>query len=148
MKIKIKSKINPPYSIKNIKIGDKKNFEFKITKKIHNSFKNFSGDKSPLHTSVKFCKKNGYKNLLGYAFLIEVLLSKIFGMHFPGGSELCLHQTSKFIKPFYLNDKFDIKIKVTQKNFKAKLITLDIKIYVKKKIIYSGETILNLTLEK
>ncbi len=47
MKIKNYSKIKAPYNIKQIKIGDKKKFGIKITKKIHNSFANFSGDKKP-----------------------------------------------------------------------------------------------------
>tara|TARA_Y100001970_G_scaffold36624_2_gene45246 strand:- start:1533 stop:1979 length:447 start_codon:yes stop_codon:yes gene_type:complete len=148
MKIQIKSKIKPPYTINQIKLGNKKKFGIKITKKIHNSFSKFSGDKSPLHKDRKFCKKNGFKNLVGYAFLIECLLSKIYGMYFPGGSELCLQHTSNFIRPFYINDYFDIELIVIQKNLKAKLITLNIKIYVKKNLIFNGETILNLTLKK
>ena len=148
MKIKSYSKIKAPYSIKKIKIGDKKKFGIKINKKIHNSFSNFSGDKSPLHTSKKFCLKNNFKNLVGYAFLIECLLSKIYGMYFPGGSELCIQHTSKFLKPYYINDNLNIELIVSQKNLRAKLITLDTKIYTKSDLIYEGETLLKLSLNK
>ena len=148
MKIKSYSKIKAPYSINQIKVGDKKKFEIRITKKIHNSFSNFSGDKSPLHTSKNFCLKNNFKNLVGYAFLIECLMSKIFGMYFPGGSELCIQHTSKFLKPYYINDNLNIELLVSQKNLKAKLITIDTKIYTKNDLIYEGETLFKLSLKK
>ena len=148
MKIDCYSKIKSPYNINQIKVGDKKKFKIKITKKIHNSFSNFSGDKSPLHTSKKFCLKNNFKNLVGYAFLIECLMSKIFGMFFPGGSELCIQQTSKFLKPYYINDILKIELLVSQKNIKAKLITIDTKIFTKNDLIYEGETLFKLSLTK
>tara|TARA_B100000700_G_C14885740_1_gene780253 strand:+ start:289 stop:735 length:447 start_codon:yes stop_codon:yes gene_type:complete len=148
MKIKSYSKIKAPYSINKIKVGNKKKFGIKITKKIHKTFSNFSGDKSPLHTNKKFCLKNNFKDLVGYAFLIECLMSKIFGMYFPGGSELCVQQTSKFLKPYYINDNLDIELLVSQKNLKAKLITLDTKIYTKNDLIYEGETLFKLSLKK
>ena len=110
MKIKKHSIIKPPYNIKQIKLGDKKKFGIKINKNLHHLFSKFSGDKSPLHTSKKFCEKNGFKDLVGYAFLIDCILSKIYGMYFPGGSELCLQHTSKFIKPYYINDDCKVKL--------------------------------------
>jgi len=148
MKIKKHSIIKPPYNIKQIKLGDKKKFGIKINKNLHHLFSKFSGDKSPLHTSKKFCEKNGFKDLVGYAFLIDCILSKIYGMYFPGGSELCLQHTSKFIKPYYINDYLNITITVTQKNFHAKLITLDVKINTRNNLIFEGETLLKLPLEK
>ena len=99
--IQIKKKNKKPIGISQIKIGTKRSFKIKITKKIHNQFKNFSGDKSPIHVSKKISKTNNFKNIIGYAFLLTAALSQIFGMYFPGGNELCLHQTCNFRKPFY-----------------------------------------------
>ena len=83
MKIKQISKFKKKnfYKINEIKLNDIHTYEVKISQKLHNGFKNFSGDKSPLHTSLKFCKKNGYKNKVGYAFLITAILSKIYGIY-------------------------------------------------------------------
>ena len=81
MKIKQISKFKKKnfYKINEIKLNDIHTYEVKISQELHNGFKNFSGDKSPLHTSLKFCKKNGYKKKVGYAFLITAILSKIYG---------------------------------------------------------------------
>ncbi len=55
---------------------------------------------------------------------------------FLGGTELCVQHTSKFFKPYYINDNLNIELIVSQKNLRAKLITLDIKIYITNNLIY------------
>ncbi len=149
MKIKQISKFKKKnfYKINEIKLNDIHTYEVKISQKLHNGFKNFSGDKSPLHTSLKFCKKNGYKKKVGYAFLITAILSKIYGMFFPGGTELCLKQICNFKKPFFLNDTLKINLKVIQINYEAKLFTISIIIRNQKNSnIFEGETIFQLNL--
>jgi len=149
MKIKqiSKSKKKKFHLINDIKLNDKHTFKIKISKKLHNGYKKFSGDKSPLHTSLKFCKKNGYKKKVGYAFLITTILSNIYGMFFPGGTELCLKQTCNFRKPFFLNDTLKINLKVIQINYEAKLLTISIIIRNQKNSnIFEGETIFQLKL--
>ena len=149
MKIKqiSKSKKKNFHKINEIKLNDTHTYKLKISQKLHNGFKNFSGDKSPLHTSLKFCKKNGYKRKVGYAFLITSILSKIYGMFFPGGTELCLKQICNFKKPFFLNDTLKIKLKVIQINYEAKLLTISIIIRNQKNSnIFEGETVFQLNL--
>tara|TARA_B100000242_G_C43035020_1_gene482494 strand:- start:790 stop:1245 length:456 start_codon:yes stop_codon:yes gene_type:complete len=137
------------YSIDDVCIGDTHQFKIKISKIAHNNFKKFTGDKSPIHTKIRFCKKNGYKKNIGYAFLLTNILSNIFGMHFPGGTELCLKQVCNFKKPFYVNDTLNILLRVIQKNINAKLITVSIIIKNQKKnIIFEGETIFQLILNE
>ena len=70
---------------------------------------------------------------MGYAFLITAILSKIYGMFFPGGTELCLKQICNFKKPFFLNDTLKINLKVIQINYEAKLLTISIIIRNQKK---------------
>ena len=121
-------------------------FSLKITEKLHNDFKEFSGDTSAIHNDIKFCKNNFKK--LGYAFLITSALSKIYGIYFPGGNELCLHQTCNFRKPFFINDNLLINLKVVQLNKSAKIISIYTEIKVKKKLIFDGHSVLKLSLKK
>ena len=104
--------------------------------------------RSLIHTNKKFSIKNGFKDKVGYAFLLSNILSKIYGEYFPGGTELCLQHSEKFIKPYYINDFLIITIRVIQKNTAAKLITLEIDIKSKDSLIYFAETILKLSLNK
>ena len=146
--IQIKKKNKKPIGISQIKIGTKRSFKIKITKKIHNQFKNFSGDKSPIHVSKKISKTNNFKNIIGYAFLLTAALSQIFGMHFPGGNELCLHQTCNFRKPFFINDILIFNLKVVQVNKPRKLLTIQINIFNQHgQLIFDGSTILQLALK-
>lgn|SRR5210317_686342 len=148
MKIIKYSKLNPPYNIEKIKIKEIKKFGIKITKKMHENFTKISGDRSLIHTDKKFSIKNGFKDKIGYAFLLSNILSKIYGEFFPGGTELCLQHYEKFIKPYYVNDFLIIRIKVIQKNTTAKLITLEVNIESNNNLIYFAETILKLSLSK
>jgi 3-hydroxybutyryl-CoA dehydratase len=148
MKIISYSNLKSPNEIEKIKINKIKKFGIKITKNLHDKFTNFSGDKSLIHTDRKFCQKNGFKNKVGYAFLLSNILSKIYGEYFPGGNELCLQHSEKFIKPYYINDFLIINIKPVQKNNDAKLLTIEIKIKSKNNLIYFAETILKLSLKK
>ena len=77
-----KKRFKQPFLIQDIKIGLKRKFSLKITEKLHNDFKKFSGDTSAIHNDIKFCKKNNFKKKLGYAFLITSALSKIYGIYF------------------------------------------------------------------
>ena len=57
-------KSNSFYTIKDIKLNSIKKFKIKISEKLHKDFIKFSGDNSPIHTDIKFCKKIVIKNHL------------------------------------------------------------------------------------
>jgi len=142
-----KKKFKKPVKIKNIKINQKLFFQILITKKIHESFQKISGDDSPIHTDIKFCKKNGYDKKLGYGFLIHFILSQIYGKFFPGGNELCLSQTGIFKSPFYINDVLEIVLKVVHKNNDNQIININTVFFRKKNIkIFEGSAVLKLSL--
>jgi len=146
--IQKEKKNKKPLDIKKIKIGLTKSFSLKITEKLHNQFKIFSGDVSPIHNDIKFCKFNKFKKKLGYAFLITSALSKIYGVYFPGGNELCLHQSCNFKNPFYINDILLFKLKIVQVNQLTKIVSINTEVKSKKKIIFDGHSILKLSLKK
>ena len=61
---------------------------------------------------------------------LSVILSNIF-KKFPGGSELCVSQTSYFRSPFYIGDQLRIENSI-KKNLKLKFLECEIKIFIKK----------------
>ena len=115
-----------------IKIGETLICKIIITDRIHNKFCKLSGDNSPIHNNLNFCKKNGYSKIMGYGFLIHCILSKIYGTIFPGGNELCLKQDGNFINPYFVGDELLIKIKVIYKNLDLKIINLSTEFFRKK----------------
>jgi len=108
--------------ITDISVGDTYAESILITRDLHNDFAHLSGDDSPIHTSIEFAKRNGYKDCLGYAFLITTLLSRIYGTKFPGGSELCLKQDCSFPTPYFVGDLLEFSITVKNVNIPLKLL--------------------------
>ena len=149
MKILTNHKKNSFLSIKNIKKKKIYTFKIIITKKMHFNFIKLSGDNSPIHSDLKFCKKNNFKSLVGHAFLITTILSQIYGLYIPGGTELCLRQTCNFKKPFFIGDKLIIKIKILEINKFSETAILSTKIKNQKNLnIFEGQAILLLNLKK
>ena len=133
--------------IDEISVGEKINYKILITEEIHNDFMKFSGDNSPIHSDKKFAQSNGYKERLGYAFLLTTILSKIYGTIFPGGSELCLKQEANFPNPYYIGDELEFNIEVINKNEDLKLLTvMTIVENQEKKVIFKGQGVFQLSL--
>ena len=59
-----------------VKIGDVYEYEFDYTESVHYDFMQLSGDDSRIHTSQSFARKNGFKNVLGYAFVLNHFFQK------------------------------------------------------------------------
>ena len=112
-------------SISDISIGAIKNYTLKYDIKTHESFGKYSGDYSKIHTDKKFAINNNFKDIIGYAFFLNSVFSQIYGMHFPGGTELCLKSTSNYKKPFYINDILAFSLTVIGKNESLQTLTLN-----------------------
>ena len=149
IKIHVNKKIKTPVNIKSIKKNFTLKFKVFISKKIHSDFEKLSGDNSPIHSSITFCKKNGYKKKLGYGFLINCILSQIYGKFFPGGNELCLSQTGIFKSPYFIVDTLTIILKVDHKSVENQIVNISTVFYRQNKIkIFHGNGILKLSLNK
>jgi len=133
--------------ITDISVGDTYLESILITQDLHNDFATLSGDDSPIHTSIEFAKRNGYKDCLGYAFLITTLLSKLYGTKFPGGSELCLKQDCSFPSPYFVGDILEFTITVKSINIPLKLLTATtVVLNNSKNIVFRGDVTFQLKL--
>ncbi len=143
--INLKGRVEKFKNFKTLKIGKKFKFSLVISNKIHNHFTNLSGDKSKIHTNIKFCKKNKFEKKMGYGFLITTILSNIYGTKFPGGMELCLSQDCKFIKPFFVGDKLSFENTILYKNSDLNLLSIGNNVYKNKnEKIFEGKALLKI----
>jgi len=110
-------------------LGEKVEFEVDISKEIHEKFSELSGDFSKMHTDDEFSKSKGFKKKIGYAFLLNSFLSRLYGEHLPGGSSICLKQESKFMNPFYEGDKLRIVGEVISKSESTKVVEINSEIF-------------------
>jgi acyl dehydratase len=133
--------------IRDISVGDTYKESILITQYLHDNFAQLSGDNSPIHTSIEFANRNGYKDCLGYAFLITTLLSRIYGTQFPGGSELCLKQDCSFPTPYFVGDLLEFNITVNSVNISLELMTATTVVLNKdKNVVFKGDVTFQLKL--
>jgi len=133
--------------IEDVEVGKKIDHDIVITEALHRQFAELSGDRSPIHWDQLFCEKTRFKKKIGYAFLITAILSKIYGMIFPGGSELCMQQSCNFRNPFYIGDRLHFNLHVTHKNETAKTITIRTVVTNQENTkVFQGEALLQLSL--
>ena len=81
------------YKLKDIYIGMTEEFSVKITEKMQNNFRNFTGDINPIHSDKDFAKEKGFDNILVFGMLTASFFSTLVGVYLPGKN--CLFQECK-----------------------------------------------------
>lgn len=123
-----------------INIGDEVQFEEPISLERHIAFRNLFGDCSPIHNDDEFCKETKFQRVIGYGFMLNGFLSKLYGEYLPGGSSICIKQEANFRKAFYIGDKIKVVGKVIDKIESTKFIVIETKMYRdEKECIFSGK---------
>ena len=78
-----------------------------MTSGLFAAFQTASGDNHPIHYDVEYCRRHGHPDLLAHGF--QVVIQSAAGAgdfpHVVGDSMIgFLEQSSRFLKPVYLND--------------------------------------------
>ncbi len=120
--------------------------EFQFTQEEVSRFAEVTGDKNPVHTDADYASKTMFKRPIMHGMLSASLFSKVFGTLFPGDGTIYLKQTLNFLKPMYVDTKYEatFMVKEVMKD-KHRAIVETVIIHVESgNICTSGEaTILN-----
>jgi aminoglycoside 3-N-acetyltransferase len=145
-------KNNHVYQEKNfeeINIGDEVEFEEYFDLERHVAFRNLFKDFSPVHNDSKFSKNTNYKDVIGYGFMLNGFLSRLYGEYLPGGSSICIKQESNFRKAFYIGDKIKVVGKVIDKIYSTKFVVIETKMYRNnKECIFNGKGVVQVVFDK
>lgn len=126
-------------AFEDIEAGDEAEFTISIDDNMHNGFARLIGDYSPIHQDEAFAENTRFSKKIGYGFLLESLLSRMYGEYLPGGSSICIKQESKFIKPYYIGDNIKVKAKVTKKIYSTKFVEIQTEMFRNEtECIYKG----------
>lgn len=112
-----------------IEIGESVEFEEMVDLQRHLLFMELFKDYSPIHNDSNFAKDTRFQNVIGYGFMLNGFLSKLYGEYLPGGNSICVKQESNFKKPFYIGEKIKICGKVIEKIESTKLLVIESKMY-------------------
>ncbi len=78
------------------------------------AFANLSQDNNPIHLDEEYAGNSIFKRRVVHGVLIVSMFSKIFGTIYPGNGGIYLSQTSKFVRPAFLNDEITAKATLTE----------------------------------
>ncbi len=108
-----------------IEIGQKKEFQVKITESLVNDFAKLSGDYNPLHMDDEYSKSTKFHGRVVHGMLLASFLSRMVGMYLPGKNALYLSQSLEFHNPCFLNDEIIISSVVIDKSASTKIIKIE-----------------------
>jgi len=112
------------YSLNEIEIGFKKNFQVTITEPMLNDFAKLSGDYNPLHMNEEYASSTSFKKRVCSGMFLATFFSRLVGMYLPGKHALHISQSLNFVNPCFLGEKITVEGEVIDKSIATKIIKL------------------------
>jgi acyl dehydratase len=81
--------------------------EFSFSQDEVNRFAEVTGDRNPVHTDPEYAAKSMFRRPIMHGMLSASLFSKVFGTLFPGEGTIYLKQSLNFLKPMYVDTKYE-----------------------------------------
>ncbi|MCF8374639.1 MAG: MaoC family dehydratase [Bacteroidales bacterium] len=99
--------------MKKVKLNTVVEFKKTYTSEDLIDFARISEDNNPIHIDEEYAAKSIFEKRVVHGVLLAGMFSKIFGTIYPGNGTIYLSQSSKFLKPAYLNDLITAKVTLT-----------------------------------
>lgn len=120
------------FNFDQIEIGTSVNFEYELTEKKMEQFKEITGDINPLHNDLSYAKEKGFNEKVVYGMLTSSVLSTLAGVYLPGEKSLIHNVEISFVKPVFLSRcPLNVRAKVIDKDERFSIIILKYEIYDK-----------------
>lgn len=103
-----------------ISVGQIYTHEFQFSQEEVNQFAQVTGDKNPVHIDAGYAATTMFRKPIMHGMLSASLFSKVLGTLFPGEGTIYLKQSLNFLKPMYVDSKyqaiFTVKELIKDKN--------------------------------
>ena len=119
----------PEYSLNEIEIGFKKNFEITITESMFHDIAKLSGHYNPLHMNEEYASSTSFKKRVCSGMFLATFFSRLVGMYLPGKHALYFSQSLNFVNPCFIGDTLKISGTITKKTSATKMLTLNTEIH-------------------
>src|SRR6478735_5495960 len=90
-----------------IEINQTYTHEFSFSQDEVSRFAEVTGDKNPVHLDAAYAATTIFKRPVMHGMLGAALFSKVFGTLFPGEGTIYLKQSLNFMRPMYVDIKYD-----------------------------------------
>jgi 3-hydroxybutyryl-CoA dehydratase len=95
-----------------------------ITSELVNNFAQLSGDNNPIHLDTEYAKTTVFGKPIAHGMLLSSFFSTLIAQEYPGPGSIYLNQELNFLKPCFVGETINVKVKlITQENFKYLLNT-------------------------
>jgi len=127
------------YTYDDITIGQTASYSKLIEEQDILLFAAVSGDVNPVHLDAAFAANTPFKERIAHGMLTGAVISAALAMELPGPGTVYVGQTLRFRLPVKIGDTVTVRLEVTEKKDKRKLVTLDCKAYNQNdKMVASG----------
>lgn len=128
---------NTPYS--EITVGQTAEYTKQIEARDIALFAAVSGDVNPVHLDPAFAATTPFGECIAHGMLSGAIISAAIAMELPGPGTIYLGQSLRFSLPVKAGDRLTVKLEVTDKKDKRRVVTLDCNVYNQHgKLVVSG----------
>ncbi len=108
-----------------------------------------SGDANPVHLDPDFARNTQFGERIAHGMLTGAYISAALAMELPGPGTIYLNQSLRFRLPVKLGDTLTVKLEVTDKKDRRKLVTLSTNVYNQdEKLVAAGSAEVMAPVEK
>lgn len=118
-----------PTRFEEIKVGDKSEFERRITADDIDLFAKITGDFNSLHMDDAFALRARFGGRVAHGMLTASFISRIVGMSLPGSGALYLSQHCEFLAPVKIGDILKVVVSVERKHESVNVLSLKTEIF-------------------
>lgn len=97
-----------------MKLNQAFQYEFSFSQQDVIDFARVTGDNNPVHLDEEFASKTIFKTRIMHGMLGACIFSKVFGTIFPGEGTIYLSQSLSFLKPMYVDTKYEAHFEVLE----------------------------------
>ena len=127
------------YTYQDITIGQTATYSKLIEEQDIVLFAAVSGDVNPVHLDAAFAANTPFKERIAHGMLTGAVISAALAMELPGPGTVFVGQTLRFRLPVKIGDTVTVRLEVTDKKDRLKLVTLDCRAYNQDdKLVASG----------
>jgi len=113
------------YTIENMKVGQKAQFQKTFTDADITIFAGLSGDMNPVHINEVKAKESIFGQRIVHGSLTASLTSTVLGMKLPAEGSIFLSQESKFTAPVYVGDTIKATVEVIELDANKNIATFN-----------------------
>ncbi len=112
-----------------IEIGQRASYQRDVQQRDIQLFAAVSGDVNPVHLDPDYAASTPFGECIAHGMLTGAFISAALALELPGPGTIYLGQSLRFRAPVKIGDTVTVRLEVTDKQDRRKVVTVDCKAY-------------------